>query len=149
MNPIQRVWLRILKVPGQFINNNLALRPGFLGKLGKMMRIGSRQHSNHTTSKVFKYFNAQLVDFIGYFFGKELYAKTVHGRANYQSGYMAAARFSYLFTGFGFVLMPFLLIGFEYERKNLFLFCRFDSLFARKTDFLDQFSKMYLLVGSH
>ena len=137
MNPIQRLWLRILRIPGRFINDNLALRPGFLGTLGKMLRIGSRQHSSHTTSKVFKYFNAHLVDYIGYFFGKELYAKTVHGKANYQSGYMAMARWSYLVTGLCFITMPFIFIGFDYERKNfLFYFCRFYDLFARKTDFL-------------
>lgn len=114
------MWLRVLRGPANFINNNLALRPGMLGRLGRIMRVGPRQNSNHTSSKLFKFLNSQIVDFIGFFFGRELVSKSLHGRANLQSGYFFFGRWYMKVSGFALLLLPVLHFGIEYERKFSF-----------------------------
>lgn len=61
MNPIQKAWLKVLSPFSCLINEKLAKRPGFLGKLGKWFMIGPREFGYHPLNRGFIYLNDSVL----------------------------------------------------------------------------------------
>ena len=118
MNPIQRVFLRVLQGPANFMNNNLSKRAGLVGRLSRFWAIGLRDYGVHPSSKLLKSMNAQYLMALKFLFGRQSPMKTLHGKQNYINGYMAMFRaINYIF-GFALLSIPFYLPNFfDYKRK--------------------------------
>eukprot|EP01015_Nassula_variabilis_P011759 TRINITY_DN1951_c0_g1_i2.p1 TRINITY_DN1951_c0_g1~~TRINITY_DN1951_c0_g1_i2.p1 ORF type:complete len:200 (+),score=34.24 TRINITY_DN1951_c0_g1_i2:116-715(+) len=61
MNPIQKLWLKVLTPVAYVINEKLARRPGFFGKIGKFFIIGPREYGVHPLNKMFIYLNRRYM----------------------------------------------------------------------------------------
>ena len=119
MNPAQRLLLRVLQGPANFINNNLAKRPGFLGRVGRFWSIGAREYGVHSSTKLLKYLNGTYLIFLKYFFARQTLTKSLVMKQNIIQGYFAGLRIMYLIFGFALLYFPFVLTDFrEYGRKS-------------------------------
>ena len=65
MNYIQRGWLKVLNPIVTLVNDKLATRSGFLGKIGRFFAFGPRQFGYHPINKYFAVANQILVQNIG------------------------------------------------------------------------------------
>lgn len=65
MNPIQKAWLKVLTPFSYIINEKLAKRPGFFGKIGKFFMIGPREFGYHPINKAAIAFNHMLMQYMG------------------------------------------------------------------------------------
>jgi len=61
MNPIQKLWLQILSPFAYVINEKLAKRSGFFGKIGKFFIIGPREYGVHPINKAFIFLNRKYM----------------------------------------------------------------------------------------
>lgn len=61
MNPIQKYWLKFLEPVAFLINEKLAKRSGFFGKIGKFFIIGPREYGSHPINKMFIYLNRRYM----------------------------------------------------------------------------------------
>jgi hypothetical protein len=52
MNYIQRAWLVALRPVITLVNDKMAKRSGFIGKIGRFFAFGPRQYGFHTTNKI-------------------------------------------------------------------------------------------------
>jgi len=57
MNPIQKIWLRVLSPVAYVINEKLAKRSGLLGRIGKFWMIGPREYGSHPFNKMLIFVN--------------------------------------------------------------------------------------------
>jgi len=60
MNPIQKVWLRLLTPFAYIVNEKIAKRSGVLGKIGKFFMIGPREFGAHPINKAFIFLNRKI-----------------------------------------------------------------------------------------
>ena len=119
MNPTQKLLLRLLRGPANFINNNLAKRPGVLGRIGRFWAIGSREYGAHTSTKFLKSINNIYLKAVKYMFSRQTFSKSFFGRQNYANGYFAVLRLYYILLNFTLLAIPFCAIEFmDYERKS-------------------------------
>ena len=65
MNYIQRGWLKVLNPVVTLVNDKLATRSGFLGKIGRFFAFGPRQFGYHPINRYFAVANQILVQNIG------------------------------------------------------------------------------------
>lgn len=65
MNYIQKGWLKVLSPVVTLVNEKLATRSGFLGKIGKFFAFGPRQFGYHPINRYFAVANQILVQNIG------------------------------------------------------------------------------------
>eukprot|EP01016_Furgasonia_blochmanni_P044206 TRINITY_DN611_c0_g1_i1.p2 TRINITY_DN611_c0_g1~~TRINITY_DN611_c0_g1_i1.p2 ORF type:complete len:269 (-),score=79.06 TRINITY_DN611_c0_g1_i1:111-917(-) len=91
MNPIQKAWLKVLSPLAYVINEKLAKRSGFFGRIGKFFIIGPREYGVHPLNKLFQFFNRR------YMFA-QAYMANRYGvlKFNSQNGYYTLRPFRHL-----------------------------------------------------
>ena len=118
MNTAQRILLRVLEHPANFINNNLAKRAGVLGRIGRFWSIGAREYGVHPSTKFLKYLNVKYLFFIKYYFARQSLSKTFFQKQNYINGYFFYFRLTHYVMGSLLLILPFVLLDLQYyERK--------------------------------
>ena len=118
MNTVQRLMLRVLEHPANFINNNLAKRSGLLGRIGRFWSIGAREYGVHPSTKFLKFVNMKYLFLVRFFFSKNTVSKTFLQKQNYINGYFFLHRAIFYLYGFVCLAMPFVLINLKYYRRN-------------------------------
>ena len=122
MNPAQRLILRVLYGPANFINNNLAKRPGLFGRIGRFWSFGIREYGVHPTSKMLRFLNSKYMYCIHLIFSRQPLIKTLNMKHNQVNGYFSGLRIVYYFYGYVLLSMPFVLLSLHhYKRESFYL----------------------------
>ena len=124
MNPVQRIYMKLLAPLGNFMNNNISNRSGLIGKFGRFWSIGNRQYGYHPSSRYFKLINNYMMNFLKFMWSGQSFSKTVMQKQNYVNGYFALFRVYYYGYGLILLMIPYILLGNStYMRKIFFLYC--------------------------